>query len=247
MKARLPDAAMAEMFECERLRCRISRTACAERHRTSRRGAAAGAGQRRDPFPVCRTCPIGAAHVLASDGRGPRPEVRLVTVRLPEPPAPRAEPNLPATTARSSLTFKEQLIEAERRLGAIDAARKTTKKQGKKKDAARRPVRKTLPGRCLVCDIELEPRRKRCPEHQREYEYEQRKPRRREAYRRARQMQPKVRRVGMLIEHAGRSLTITGWSRELGISIAGFIRRLDTHGPERAVAMGAPSHAAGRA
>lgn len=51
-----------ELFHCERLHVRLTRKACAERHRKA-------------SAPPCGGCPIGAAHA-----RGERPDVPLASV-----------------------------------------------------------------------------------------------------------------------------------------------------------------------
>jgi len=74
--AAMSQAEQSESFLCTRLRCTISRGACAERfERWSRerpRSMAAGDGS---SACACRGCPIGAQHA-----RGQRADVKLVQV-----------------------------------------------------------------------------------------------------------------------------------------------------------------------
>lgn len=65
-----------ELFRCEPYACRLTRAACAERHRSASAPASSSVrGQPSLRWSLCRTCETGAAHA-----RGERPDVDVAAL-----------------------------------------------------------------------------------------------------------------------------------------------------------------------
>ena len=206
-----------EVFRCEPLRCTISRGACAQRHVSTGRSA----GQRRNPYPVCRTCEVGAAHA-----KGERPEVQLVTVQVRRSikPTPPPAPKIPQKELVDHIRHAEQI------LAAIDA-RRAKRKHEAKSDALRA---------CIDCGVRIGPRRLRCERDQGEAERRRARERKRESYARKRLDGPRKNRRGERLRHGDRNLTMTERAAELGITVQTFLQRIYRRGLDGAIEMGGP-------
>lgn len=86
-----------ERFLCHRLACTLTRSACAERHKTI--------PKKQGP---CATCPDGAAHArgelpasTSAAVHTPAPQIPPATTRDQSPPAPPAEERMPKSVAKT--------------------------------------------------------------------------------------------------------------------------------------------------